>query len=155
MHDLVIRNARLYDGGGAAGTVGDLAVAGGRIAELGAAGGAAGRASVGEGREEVDAEGLALMPGIIDSHTHYDAQVTWDPGLTPERVLIQLAVGEEIEVDGGPVPVSQGDRGAAVENPALWNAPRMRVPKRALRRRQDFKMRRHRSTLSAWGAPAV
>jgi len=87
MHDLVIRNARLYDGDGAAGKVGDLAVAGGRIAALGAAGGAAGGASVGEGREEVDAEGLALMPGIIDSHTHYDAQVTWDPGLTPSPSL--------------------------------------------------------------------
>ncbi len=79
MHDLVIRNARLFDGSGAAGAMGDLAVAGGRIAELGA--------EVGEGREEVDAGGLALMPGIIDTHTHYDAQVTWDPGLTPSPTL--------------------------------------------------------------------
>lgn len=83
MHDLVIRNARLFDGSGAAGKIGDLAVAGGRIAELGGPGGA----RVGAGREEVEAEGLALMPGIIDSHTHYDAQVTWDPGLTPSPSL--------------------------------------------------------------------
>ena len=79
MHDLVIRNARLYDGSGAAGKIGDLAVAGGRIVALGT--------DVGPGREEIDAEGLALMPGIVDSHTHYDAQVTWDPGLTPSPSL--------------------------------------------------------------------
>ena len=70
MHDLVIRHARLFDGSGAAGKIGDLAIADGRIAQLGGAGGA----SVGAGREEVEVEGLALMPGIIDSHTHYDAQ---------------------------------------------------------------------------------
>ena len=79
MHDLVFRNARLFDGSGAAGKFGDLAVAGGRIAELGR--------GVGAGREEIDAEGLALMPGIIDSHTHYDAQATWDPALTPSPSL--------------------------------------------------------------------
>jgi N-acyl-D-aspartate/D-glutamate deacylase len=79
MHDLVFRDARIFDGSGAAGTLGDLAVAGGRIAELGR--------GVGAGREEIDAEGLALMPGIIDSHTHYDAQATWDPALTPSPSL--------------------------------------------------------------------
>ena len=79
MHDLVFRNARVFDGSGAAGTLGDLAVAGGRIAELGR--------GVGAGREEIDAEGLALMPGIIDSHTHYDAQATWDPALTPSPFI--------------------------------------------------------------------
>jgi len=79
MHDLVFRDARIFDRSGAAGTLGDLAVAGGRIAELGR--------GVGAGREEIDAEGLALMPGIIDSHTHYDAQATWDPALTPSPSL--------------------------------------------------------------------
>jgi N-acyl-D-aspartate/D-glutamate deacylase len=79
MHDLVIRNARLFDGSRTPGKLGDLAVSGGRIAELGDA--------VAEGREEIDGSGLALMPGIIDSHTHYDAQATWDPGLTPSPSL--------------------------------------------------------------------
>jgi len=78
MHDLVIRNALLLDGLGGEPHVADLAVAGGRIAEIGK------RLA---GREVVDADGLALMPGIIDNHTHYDAQITWDPALSPSPSL--------------------------------------------------------------------
>jgi N-acyl-D-aspartate/D-glutamate deacylase len=79
MHDLVIRNALLLDGTGAPPRRGDLAVAGGRIRELGVVAGSA--------RETIDAEGLALMPGIIDNHTHYDAQLTWDPLASPSPAL--------------------------------------------------------------------
>ncbi len=79
MHDLVIRNAQLYDGLGAPPRDGDLAVAGGRSAAIGA--------DLGAGRELVDARGLALAPGIIDNHTHYDAQVTWDPDLAASAAL--------------------------------------------------------------------
>ncbi|MCX7960700.1 MAG: amidohydrolase family protein [Burkholderiales bacterium] len=57
----------------------DVAVAGGRIAAIGRA--------LGEARETVEAEGLALMPGIVDNHTHYDAQITWDPWCTPSPAL--------------------------------------------------------------------
>lgn len=81
MYDLVIRNARLVDGAGTPGKVGDLAVTDGCIAALGEDVGA------GSAREEQDAAGLVLCPGIIDTHTHYDAQVTWDPGLTPSPSL--------------------------------------------------------------------
>jgi len=38
-------------------------------------------------RKTVDAGGLALMPGIVDVHTHYDAQITWDPTLSPSVSL--------------------------------------------------------------------
>ena len=79
MHDLLIRNAILFDGSGAAPITGDLAVKDGRIAALGA--------DLGAARETLDADGLALMPGIIDNHTHYDAQITWDPALTPSPQL--------------------------------------------------------------------
>jgi N-acyl-D-aspartate/D-glutamate deacylase len=79
VHDLVIRNAVLVDGLGSPPRHGALAVAGGRIAEIGA--------QVGPGRQVVDAHGLALAPGIIDNHTHYDAQATWDPDLTASSSL--------------------------------------------------------------------
>jgi N-acyl-D-amino-acid deacylase len=79
MHDLVIRNALLVDGLGSPPSHGSLAVAGGRIAAVGG--------DVGAGRQSVDAEGLALAPGIIDNHTHYDAQVTWDPDLAASTAV--------------------------------------------------------------------
>jgi N-acyl-D-amino-acid deacylase len=78
MHDLVIRNALIVDGLGGTPYHGDLAVAGGAIAEIGK--------SL-SGRNVVDADRLALMPGIIDNHTHYDAQITWDPLVSPSPAL--------------------------------------------------------------------
>jgi N-acyl-D-aspartate/D-glutamate deacylase len=75
MNDLLIRGATVYDGTGAPGRVADVAVKDGRIAAPGPAG------------ETVDAGGLALMPGIVDVHTHYDAQATWDPKLSPSPEL--------------------------------------------------------------------
>jgi N-acyl-D-amino-acid deacylase len=79
MYDLVFRDALLLDGLGAPPKRADLAVASGRIAAVGEVEGA--------GRETVDADGLALMPGIIDNHTHYDAQLTWDPWVSPSPAL--------------------------------------------------------------------
>jgi N-acyl-D-aspartate/D-glutamate deacylase len=79
MHHLVIRNALLLDGLGGAPFRGDLAVSGGRIAAIGR--------ELGPAREALDADGLALMPGIIDNHTHYDAQLTWDPCASPSPAL--------------------------------------------------------------------
>src|ERR1700674_424487 len=79
MHDLVIKNATIYDGSGNPAVHGDLAVHGGRIAALGG--------DAGGGREVIDADGLALMPGIIDTHTHFDAQITWDPLANPSPGL--------------------------------------------------------------------
>ena len=77
MFDYVIRGATICDGSGQAGYTGDLAVEGDRIAAVGS--------SLGKGQEEIDADGLVLAPGIIDTHTHYDAQVTWDPHLSPSH----------------------------------------------------------------------
>lgn len=85
MHELVIRNALVLDGTGAPGRIESLAVANGRIAAMGP--------DVGRARREIDADGLALMPGIIDGHTHYDAQLTWDPFADPSpQVGVTTAV---------------------------------------------------------------
>ena len=78
-HDLIIRNARIHDGLGSQETVGDMAVDDGRITALGQV--------TGTGATEVDADGQVLMPGIIDVHTHYDAQLTWDPTASPSPAL--------------------------------------------------------------------
>src|SRR5499426_112780 len=79
MYDLVIRDALLLDGLGSEPVRGDLAVTGDRISAVGVVEGPA--------RMSLDAGGLALMPGIIDNHTHYDAQITWDPGVSPSPQL--------------------------------------------------------------------
>ena len=79
MHDLVIRNALVFDGLGNPPRLADVAVDQGRISQIG-------RISA-DARERVDAAGLALMPGIVDLHTHFDAQVTWDRTLSPSPAL--------------------------------------------------------------------
>lgn len=79
MHDLVIRGALIHDGTGAAPRRDDLAVKDGVIAAIGA--------DTGPARQTIDASGLALMPGIIDVHTHFDAQITWDRWLSPSSTL--------------------------------------------------------------------
>ena len=80
MDDLLIRNALVFDGSGTDPAVMDVAVQAGRIR-------AAGPNLDARASRTVDAEGLALMPGIIDSHTHFDAQVTWDPQVRPSPAL--------------------------------------------------------------------
>ncbi len=75
MHDLVIRNGTVIDGRGGRPELADVAVDDGRITAMGTV--------HDPGREELDATGLAVTPGFVDVHTHYDGQVTWDPLLTP------------------------------------------------------------------------
>ena len=74
MHDLVIRGGRVVDGTGKAAFTADIAIDSGVITDVG---------RVGTGHQEIDADGLLVTPGFVDVHTHYDAQVTWDPLLTP------------------------------------------------------------------------
>ena len=77
MHDLVIRNASLVDGTGSPARPADVVVDDGLITSIEPAG------SGSAARESVDADGRLVTPGFVDIHTHYDAQVTWDPWLTP------------------------------------------------------------------------
>lgn len=74
-HELVIAGATVVDGTGAPGVVADVAVRAGKVVAIGS--------SVGPAAHTVDAAGLVLAPGIIDTHTHYDAQITWDRGCSP------------------------------------------------------------------------
>ena len=78
-HDLVIRNATVVDGTGAAPVQADVAVSDGRIT-------AVGPGLDGRGTREIDADGLTVTPGFVDIHTHYDGQATWDPVLAPSSI---------------------------------------------------------------------
>ena len=73
--DIVIRNGLVIDGTGAEGFEGDVGIVGDRIAAVGR--------DLESGRREIDAQGKLVTPGWIDIHTHMDAQVSWDPYLTP------------------------------------------------------------------------
>ncbi len=79
MHDLIIKNALICDGLGSPLTPGSVAVSGDRIVSIGD--------DVEPARQVMDAGGLVLAPGIIDTHTHYDAQITWDPMVDPSPGL--------------------------------------------------------------------
>ena len=74
-HDLIIRNGNIVDGLGRAPVIGDIAIEGNRIVAIGSVSG--------KGKRELDAGGLVVTPGFVDLHTHFDAQVGWDPQLTP------------------------------------------------------------------------
>jgi N-acyl-D-amino-acid deacylase len=79
MHDLVIKGARMIDGLGNPEQQVSVAVRDGRIVEIG---------NITESAAEtVDADGRVLSPGVIDSHTHYDAQLTWDSTASPSPSL--------------------------------------------------------------------
>jgi N-acyl-D-amino-acid deacylase len=75
MHDLVIRGGTLVDGTGSPAVVADVAVTGGVIVAVGE--------NLGHASRTVDADGALVTPGFVDVHTHYDAQASWDPYLTP------------------------------------------------------------------------
>ena len=75
MHDLVIRNGLIVDGSGLPARRGDVAIKDGRIVSVGG--------HAGEASRELDAGGHVVAPGFIDPHTHYDAQLCFDPYAFP------------------------------------------------------------------------
>ncbi len=73
-YDILIRGGQLIDGTGAPARSADLGIRDGRIAAIGAL--------EGDADHVIDATGLVVAPGFVDVHTHYDAQILWDRGLT-------------------------------------------------------------------------
>ena len=73
--DTIIRGGDIVDGTGAPAYRGDIGVKDGRITEIGKI--------AAKAAEEIEADGLTVSPGFIDLHTHLDAQIGWDPDLTP------------------------------------------------------------------------
>ncbi|MBH81513.1 MAG: amidohydrolase [Gammaproteobacteria bacterium] len=85
--DLIIRNARIIDGTGAAEQRGDVAITDGKISAVGTVEGSA--------IQELDAQGRILTPGFIDIHTHFDPQLCWDRLATPsiEHGVTTVVIG--------------------------------------------------------------
>ncbi|MYE41715.1 MAG: amidohydrolase family protein, partial [Chloroflexi bacterium] len=74
-YDIIIRGGTIVDGTRAPRYISDIAIKDGRIAKIGGLNG-------GDAEREIDAKGLIVAPGFIDLHTHYDAQIFWDPYCT-------------------------------------------------------------------------
>ena len=105
-YDLIIRNGSIADGTGGPLREADVAVQNGYIAEVGRV--------TSQGREEIDATGLLVTPGIVGLHTHYDGQETWDQRLIPPSWHgVTTAVMGNCGV--GFAPVKAGDRERLLE----------------------------------------
>ncbi len=75
MLDLILKNGTIVDGSGGPRYEADVGISQGRIVRIGK--------GLGEAKRILDVKGLVVAPGFIDPHTHYDAQICWDPGITP------------------------------------------------------------------------
>ena len=78
MFDYLIKGGTIVDGTGSEGFLGDIAIQDNRIVQVGEIDG--------NSKEIIDAAGMVIAPGFVDPHTHYDAQLFWDPHATPSNL---------------------------------------------------------------------
>ena len=107
MHELVIENALIHDGTGAPGVEGAVAVSAGKVTGIGS--------GLGRGKQTLNADGKVLAPGLVDIHTHYDAQITWDNTTrpSPEMGVTTVVMGN---CGFGIVPCRVQDRELTLRN---------------------------------------
>jgi len=102
MLDLVVRNGRVADGTGSPARIADVAISSGRVVAVGRVDDST--------RAEIDADGLVVCPGFVDPHTHYDAQLFWDPFASPSSLHgVTTVIGGNCSFALAPIRASDAD----------------------------------------------
>lgn len=119
MFDLLIRSAEIIDGTGASAYRADLAISGDRIAAVGA--------FPARARRTIDARGLALIPGIIDPHSHADLILPLEPARQLELLRCKLSQGVTTTIIGncglGCAPIGSSEAETTLRAINAWMTP--------------------------------